>query len=299
MVLGLSLMSFASQEISTQDGRVATLYRIDWGQTHWYYTSADRAIERDEEVDGDTITVTYEPRAVKDNGMVQGSSSQNDFTLDGPSDLPIVALFRGTPPSGTMWLTVRRVHDDPTDAPIYWKGTITNVKRPSLATCQIVGAPLSASLKRTGLRLCWTRECPHFLYGPGCFVDPADYECPGTVLSFSGTQMIVTMPIFYDSGYFRGGFISWEAHGYTGTLQRRMIEEDVHEDAVAGGGGHPERVVLQIMGLVDLIEVGDSVKMYPGCNRTPKDCDDKFNNMPNYGGFDKMPGASPFITPIW
>lgn len=292
-------MSFASQEISTQDGRPATLYRIDWGETHWYYTSADQEITRLEEVDGvDDVEVTYEPRALSDSGMTQGASTQNDFTIDGPSDLPIVALFRGSPPSGTLWLTVRRVHDDAQDAPIYWKGNITNLKRPSLAKCQIIGQPLSAKLKTTGLRLCWTRECPHFLYGPGCYVNPADYEVEGTVLSFAGTTMIVTMADFQESGWFRGGFISWEANG-PGTLQRRMIEDDVHEDAVAGGGGHPERLVLQIMGLVDLIEIGDTVKLYPGCNRTPTICDGKFDNIANYGGFDKMPGASPFVSAIW
>lgn len=292
-------MSYASQEISTQDGRPATLYRIDWGETHWYYTSADQPITRLEEVDGvEDTEVTYEPRALSDNGMTQGSSTQNDFTIDGPSDLPIVALFRGSPPSGTLWLTVRRVHDDSQDAPIYWKGNITNLKRPSLAKCQIIGAPLSAKLKTTGLRLCWTRECPHFLYGPGCDVDPADHEVLGTVLSFSGTTLNVVVSIPYEDGYFRGGFVSWEANG-PGTLQRRMIEEDTNVAIVLGPPAVPAHCSFQIMGIVDLIEIGDTVKLYPGCNRTPTICDAKFNNLANYGGFDKMPGASPFVSAIW
>lgn len=292
-------MTFASQEISTQDGKPAALYRIDWGETHWYYTSADQPITRLEEVDGvENVEVTYEPRAVSDGGMTQGASTQNDFTVDGPSDLPIVALFRGTPPSGTLWLTVRRVHDDAQDAPIYWKGTITNVKRPSLAKCQIVGAPLSAKLKTTGLRLCWTRECPHFLYGPGCFVDPEDFVVEGVVQSFSGTTLNVVVAAAYDDGWFRGGFVSWEANG-PGTIQRRMIEEDVNVAAVVGPPAVAAHCALQIMGLVDLIEIGDTVKLYPGCNRTPTVCDGKFDNIANYGGFDKMPGASPFVSAIW
>lgn len=294
-------MTYGSQEISTQDGRPAALYRIDWGATQYLYTSADQPITRLEEVNGEeNVEVTYQPRAISDSGMTQGASTQNDFTVDGPSDLPIVALFQGSPPSGTLWLTVRRVHDDAQDAPIYWKGTITNVKRPSLAKCQIVGAPLSAKLKTTGLRLCWTRECPHFLYGPGCNVYPADYEIEGTVVSFGGTTLVVHLADadVQDDGWFRGGFVSWEANG-PGTVQRRMIEEDVNTEAVVGPPAVPSRLTLQIMGLVDHIEIGDTVKLYPGCNRTPTVCNGKFNNLPNYGGFDKMPGASPFNAPIW
>lgn len=283
-------MSFNSQEISTQDGNLTTLYLLEWGETQWRYTSADRPIQREEEVGGDIVTVTYEPRAVKDNGMVQGSSSQNDFTLDGPSDLPIVRLFRGSPPSATIWLTVRRIHDDPQDAPIYWKGTVTNLKRPSDAKCQVIGQPLSAGMKgKTGLRLCWTRECPHFLYDPGCKVDPADFAQPGTLVSFNGTAMVITLDTPQDAGWFRGGYVEWQASD-EGTIERRMIEDD----SVAGGN-----TTLAIFGLVDFIEIGDTVTCYPGCNRTPPVCDAKFNNIDNYGGFKDMPGASPFVKPIW
>lgn len=285
-------MSFDSLEISTQDGRPAALYRLDWGATSWFYTSADRKIERQEEVNGVMQTVAYQPRAIKDSGMVQGSSSQNDFTVDGPSDLEIVRLFRGTPPSETIWLTVRRCHNaDGSEAPIYWTGTVQNLKRPSPAKCQIIGQPLSASLKRTGLRLCWTRECPHFLYDGGCKVDPEDYRSDGLVVAISSTSIRVALEEPQDSGWFRGGFAAWEA-SEQGTIERRFIEND-GLDTEAG------ETTISIFGLVDFLAVGDAIALYPGCARTPVVCDGKFNNIDNYGGFDKMPGQSPFVTAIW
>lgn len=284
-------MSYNDKEISTQDGKAAALYRLDWGLTHWFYTSADRAITRMEEVDNETIEVTYEPRAVQDNGMVQGSSSQNDFQLDGPSDLPIVRLFRGSPPSETIWLTVRRIHAGEDDAPIYWKGTVKNLKRPKDATCSIIGAPLSASLKRTGLRLCWTRECPHFLYGPGCFVEPSAYLSEGAVAAIDGVTITATLVTPKDEGWFAGGFLTWQASD-DGTIERRMIENDSFDEDTG-------QTTFTIFGLVDFLALGDTIKAYPGCTRTPDVCTDKFDNLPNYGGFDKMPGASPFNTAIW
>ncbi len=294
-------MSFNSSEVSTQDGRPAALYRLDWGNTSWFYTSADRAIPRQEYINGVLTDVTYEPRAMKDSGMVQGGSQQNDFTVDGPSDLPIVRLFRGTPPSETIWLTVRRCHDaDGTEAPIYWTGTVSNLKRPTDAKCQIIGQPLSASLKRTGLRLCWTRECPHFLYDAGCKVDPEDYRHDGVAVVLDGNTISVTLDEPMEPGWFRGGFIAWEAND-DGTLERRFIENDepVTIPPALPGGDPVEATKLTIFGLVDFLEVGGDVRVYPGCARVPTVCDGKFDNIDNYGGFDKMPGASPFNTAIW
>lgn len=283
-------MSYDSKETSTQDGRPAALYRLDWGNTSWFYTSADRPIERVEEVQGVGQTVTYLPVAASDEGMVQGSSSQNDFTVNVPSNLPIVPLFRGTPPSETIWLTVRRCHDaDGTEAPIYWTGTVNNVKRPSPAKAKIIGQPISASLKRTGLRLCWTRECPHFLYDAGCKVDPEDYRHDGEVVSIAGPNIRVTLTTSEDDGYFRGGFVSWEANE-DGTIERRFIEGDSTDG---------DDTILTIFGLADLLEVGAAVKVYPGCARIPEVCDGKFDNLDNYGGFPQMPGETPFKNAIW
>jgi uncharacterized phage protein (TIGR02218 family) len=284
---------FNDKEISNQDGRVAALYLLEWGKTRWRYTSADRPIDVMEYVDGVLVEVTYEPRALKDSGMVQGSSSQNDFTIDGPSDLPIVRLFRGSPPSESIWLTVRRKHFDEADAPIYWKGTVWNVKRPTEAKCQIIGKPLSASLKRTGLRLCWSRECPHFIYDDGCKVDPEAYRIDGTLLSVAGTTLTISLAEPPAPDYYLGGIISWQASD-EGTIERRMIEAQVQSDLDG-----TEATILTIFGLVDFIEIGDAVALYPGCSRTPEICDTRFGNIDNYGGFDKMPGASPFNTAIW
>lgn len=286
-------MSYNDFEVSTQDGRAVALYLFEWGMTRWRYTSADRPITIMEMQDGVLTEVTYEPRALKDNGMRQGSSSQNDFQVDGPWDLPVVRLFRGSPPTESVWLTVRRLHaDDPLkETPIYWKGTIWNVKRAGAARSTIVGKPITASLKRTGLRLCWTRECPHFLYDTACRADPETFVVEGTVMAFTGNTIRVAMKAARADGWFRGGYMSWLA-SEEGTLERRMIELDVPA-AVEG------EIVLTIIGLVDYLAVGDTVKVYPGCDRLPDTCDGKFNNIDNYGGFDKMPGASPFVGAIW
>lgn len=281
-------MTYNARETSTQDGRPIALYLFKWGKTEWRYTSADREVTIQEPIVVNGVTTyqprTYAPRPISDTGMKQGGSSQNDFEISLPDDLPVVALYRGTPPSDNVKIVVRRQHIGDQDVPIYWKGQVFNVKRPQPGSATIVGKPLLATLKRTGLRLCWTRECPHFLYDPGCKVDPLDYEVTATVVAVAG-NLVTVEELEQPADWFRGGFMSYEA-GPDKTLERRFIE-------VQAGN------LLTIFGLADYLAIGDTVKLYPGCTRTPTVCNGKFNNIDNYGGFDKMPGKSPFTTRIF
>lgn len=264
-------MTFNSAEISNQDGQPLALYHLKYGEIVWAYTSADRVVTYG--------GVDYQPVAVLDSGMTQGGSSLNDLTIDAPSNLPICALFRGTPPSGSIFLTVRRIHYGEADAPIYWKGTVTTVKRTGPADAQIIGQPLTSSFKRTGLRLCWTRECPHFLYDPGCKVDPEDYRFETTIGALTGIAVTVAGVGGAADGYYTGGYMEWEVE--VGTTERRMIEKH-------------EGTTLTLMGLTTDLEVGLDIALFPGCDRTPATCDTKFSNIPNYGGFTFMPGESPY-----
>lgn len=278
-------MAFNDAEISTQDGRPLALYLIVWGSTVWAYTSADRNITRSEIINGEATDVEYLALAVSDKGMVQGGSAANDFTLDCPANIPIVDLFRGTPPSESIWLTVRRKHEGEVDAPIYWIGNVTNVKRLGDADAQVIGKPLTASFKRTGLRLCWTRECPHFLYDASCRVDPEDFRTDALVTALTGNTVTMDALGAHPDGYFNGGFISWEITD-EGTVERRMIESHTG-------------LTLTMLGLTDGLEIGDAVAVYPGCDRSPTTCNSKFANLPNFGGFDFMPGQTPFGTLIF
>jgi uncharacterized phage protein (TIGR02218 family) len=279
-------MPFNDAEISTQDGQPIALYLLVWGATVWAYTSADRSIPRTEVINGVEVEVEYLAKAVSDKGMVQGGSSQNNFTIDCPANLPIVPLFRGTPPNETVWLQVRRMHQGEADAPIYWTGTVSNVKTLTQADGQIIGIPITASFKRTGARLCWTRECPHFLYDSGCTVNPEDFRIDAEIITKDGISITVEFPgDIPENGYYRGGFLSWTINE-DGTVNRRMIEDNTGE-------------TLLIFGLTDGLEIGDIVALYPGCDRTPTMCNDRFDNLPNYGGFDFMPGQTPFGTIIF
>ena len=123
-------MTFVDREISSDDSQPVGLYKLEWGPTVWAYTSAEREIVR-QETDGQGVVreVRYQPVSISDSGMTQGGSAANDFTVDIQADVPIVDLFRSTPPSESIWLTVRRKHVGEEEALVSWIGTVANVTR--------------------------------------------------------------------------------------------------------------------------------------------------------------------------
>lgn len=271
-------MSYESQEISSQDGAPISFYEIQWGNTFWRYTSAG---------DEQTITINgtptvFSPIAISDSGMVQGGSSNNDLTVTAPPNIPLADLFHSTPPSDEIKLTVRRAHQGDPVAFIHWKGFIRNVKRnEGDASIQIIGLSILAMFESQGLRLAWTRGCPHILYDGECRVNPEDFAVETEIISMTGNSITVAGAGGNPAGWFTGGYIEWEANE-DGTLDRRGIMASTTDTEFV------------LLGTTYRLEVGLTVRLYPGCDLTTQTCDEKFDNLPNYGGIEQMTGKNPF-----
>lgn len=273
-------MSFNLFEIAGFLGRPICLYEFVWGNDFYRYTSADREIEYGEdEVTGEPIK--WAPISIKDNGFTQGVTTQ-EFIVELPRANPIVELFRSTPPSLPIALTCRRFHKDDPDleAAVYWVGTVANVKGRDAITAEILGNPISSTMRRTGLRACWERNCIHALYGPGCEVNKAAFATVATVISLTGTTLTVDTLGAWPAARYAGGFLEWTATA-AGTIDRRSIER-------------VDGLTLHLLGSTDRIDVGETITMYLGCDLTPSTCQGVFNNLANHGGFEMLAGKSPF-----
>lgn len=281
-------MAFTDKEISNNDGIRLGLYHFRWGTKNWYYTSADRSIPYDS---GDgTGSHDYLPIAISDEGVVMGKEIGYDFTVTLPATDPVAILFRFTPPSGRVYLKVRRMQLGEADAPVFWSGTVGNVKPKSGAGATLVCRSSMFNIKRTGLRLTWQRQCPYALYDSQCRVDKAAWAKPYVIASVVGNVVtLVTAGGALDkpTGYFTGGIISWDVGG--GTMEWRMIEV------------HTAPLVLTLFGRGDGLAAAQNVILYPGCDRdTGATGCGRFANIDNYGGHKYMPGKSPFDgTPVF
>lgn len=271
-------MSFNLFEISTQGGRPVGLYEFKWGNTYWRYTSADRVVEFG--VDADDNPILYAPIAISDNGVTQGPASEYlEVTL--PANIPLVSLFRAVPPSESIWLTIRRFHWGDDEANVLWVGTISNIKRKDRGKALAIGMPISGTIRRTGLRLCFEPNCPHMLYDEGCKASKLDFQNITEITAFDNTHVTVADLGPYAGPQYAGGFVEWQVSA-EGTLERRGIE------------GHIGGNQFAMFGSTDRMIVGLPITMYLGCDLTPETCQGTFNNLANYGGFPFMPKKSPF-----
>lgn len=280
-------MAFNDIEMSTDAGRPAILVEFSRPGRTWRYTN----MEEDIEFDGNTYTAV--PMTVSD--LTQSSESSNDaVSFDLPESAPFAQYLDSTPISVDISATMRKLHiiEDPQggmmapgtiDAPVAWVGTYSAIKRNLPNSRTIVCNTISISMARGGLRLSWSRGCQHFLYKRGCYVNAADYEviAPAAPVIVSGLQ--VNIPglesIIPEVGYFTGGYIQWELE--PGIVERRWIERH-------------STLELYIFGTTYLLDQGSNWRLYPGCNRTPYQCENRFNNILNYGGINHLQGRSPF-----
>ncbi|MEX6145610.1 phage BR0599 family protein [Providencia hangzhouensis] len=265
-------MSWNKHEHSTANGLPVSLYAFMRNDAKgFYYTNADQAIELDGK--------TWLPLAISDNGIRTGEGGSLEVTVPSVSD--VAQLFRGVPPSSPLKVLIHRWHieDDTGEFRTVWLGTIKEVKRQSADQTKLITASVGSAFTRSGLRLTYGRACPYALYDHHCRVNPLTVMVPSVpIVSLDGATITVAFPGTFADGYFSGGYVEWDDDGYT---ERRGLR--VHS-------GNQ----LSLFGGTDRLAIGMRLNLFPGCDRTIKTCNDKFNNTLNYGGQPHMPGKSPY-----
>ena len=237
--------------------------------TAYHYTSSDTAFDHD----GDT----YEPAAIGRGDMVQGNEiNRQDVQIRVPFDNPVAAIYLAETPDVTASVTIFRVEDADTVTPTvltYWKGRIAATRAEGqqvVLECESV----FTGMRRTGARARYQVQCRHALYGTACGVDKSAFAVAGTVSGVNYTTLTVTGADSHADGYFLGGMIEF------GGVFRFIV----------GHAGTTIRLWRSMPGL----DAADSVTLYPGCNRTLAQCDERFNNADNHGGFPWLPYSNPF-----
>ena len=252
-----------------------TLYQFTRGKIMYRYASADRDIT--------LAGVTYTAIPISDSGFIQSGETQDDnVTITLPWTADVVVIFNGTAPSDQVFVNISRLNFGDTVAYALWSGSISEVKRTNQATAEITCETIAQSFERNGLTLSYSRTCPYFLYDPHtCTVDPANWATPVTLASISGNTLT---GLGFGAGgdtWFTNGFIEWPIDDAADTFERRAIASQSGTTAV-------------LIGLPDGLSTGQEVTAYPGCDRSNKTCDVKFNNLANCGCAPFLPGISPF-----
>lgn len=264
-------MTYDARETSWHDGQPVELYEFRRGVDHWRYTSADADISYSGFV--------WASVPIERSRIEQGSEmNRSDLKITLPRDNEVALLFRAQPPGDVVTVSVLRQHRGDSDTKAIWLGRVINVTwRESVAelTCE----PVFTSLRRPGLRRMYQLNCPHVLYGIDCNVPQLSYKTTDVVNAVNGAVISVAAAAGHPDGYYTGGFVHWLSA--TGVTDSRMIIAHTGQD-------------LTLDATIQGLTAGENVDIYPGCNHTMSDCDGKFGNIENYGGFPFIPGINPF-----
>lgn len=285
-------MSFASLETSRRRGEPVTLYLFIYGgeeddspiPLYYGYTDAEQQI-----VDNG---FTYEPVPVfRDAINATGNLDKSTLSIRFPRTIEFAERFRVYPPTQVTTLIIKQGHLSDSDSPIeflvVWAGRVLGVGREG-DECVVTCEPISAGLRRVGLRRHYQIGCPHALYSQGtgmCNANKAAATVSATVASKANVS--VTLNSGWNGAFtaskFTEGMLEWENDD--GQVEIRKIL------SVSGD-------TLLLGGLLRDLEVAATVSVILGCNHRQGigddgDCFTLHNNIHNYGGCDWIPLKNP------
>ncbi len=287
-------MTYEAFETSLEGGQPIELYKFTAGNLIFRFTSAEN----------DTITFgppapaaiqgTYNSIPIS-RGSIQASanSSRTDgISISLPTSEPLAQRYISIVPGVRTNLVIFRYHRSDLPNPEFitaFEGDVQTVaftKAGRLATMQVLS--LARAKGRAVPRFTYQGPCNHMLYDARCKISETDpsFEKFLTVASVDTTQTVLTVTgaggFTPAADFFVSGFIEFE---------------DDFRDVVAQGGAGDEDLTI----LVPFIDnpVGQQIRVLAGCKlRLTTDCELKFANVINFGGWPYVPTKNPFATGI-
>lgn len=247
--------------------KVITLYKLQFGDTQFRWSSVEEDIVYNEEV--------YTKEAVRrsERGCFP-EMQQNAVKIIVAADNPVVlGLLNSSLVDTQNSVTIFETNEDSYSA--VWKGRVSSYDVTDYEATLNCESVLVAQ-RRNALRRLYQRPCPYAVYADGCRLDMEDFAIAATVATISGKTITSAVAAGYDNGWFSGGMVK---HNITGILRY----------VVSHTGSQ-----LILRKPFPSIDITDAVSLYPGCPHTKAACLDKFNNLNNYGGFPWMPTKNPF-----
>lgn len=285
-------MTFEAFETSQEAGQPVELYKFTAGTLTFRFTSA-----QDEQIVGVTAPVniqgTYEPIPIH-RGRVQASADgarKDGIQIEMPSSNEFAQRYINIVPGVRSRLEIFKFHRGDTPTPEFitvFKGDIQTVsftKQGRLATMQVLS--LARAKGRAIPRFTYQGPCNHMLYDARCKISETDpsFEKFLTVASIDSTNTVLTVTGaggFPSLDFFVSGFLEFDDDFRTVVKQDGIGEEDL-------------TILVPFLNS----PVGQTIRCLAGCQlRLTLDCDLKFANVINFGGFPYVPKKNPFVTGV-
>lgn len=262
-------MSYINLEQSTDLGRPSFGYEFIRGSEEFRFSS----LEQDVQYNGHT----WLGSSISHSAISQTEDlSKNNIQIKFPVTDPFAVQYAGDTISDVTTLTIYRAQSTDAEAfvAVIWKGRIAGCNA-SDKIISINCESIFTSLRRPGLRATFQKTCRHSLYGRGCNLDMELFASVGSCTSIAGNVVNVSGAAnLGTAGYYTGGIIK-AADGVMRTISNHS--------------GNALTLLRPIFGLT----AGQAITLYPGCSHVMSACNEKFNNLDNFGGFPWIPSKNP------
>lgn len=266
-------MSYDSYDFSTQDGAPIECYKFTGPGITRRYTDADELVT----VNGED----YEPLAGLSRTTVEiGSVIDSKMTID--INLPVTcdlaeefALLKNKDSLNVEIRSVHRGTDFATNWKMEWQGyTLFYTTSGRLTTVQ-TGTAIQAAIQSRANLVYFQTICNHTLYDERCKVLKTDHTTTAIVTVIDGNEVTVD-----DDGVNNNDLRAGEMVNVR-TGERRFVL------------GNSLNVIDVGFPFDDLV-IGDEVQLIKGCIHSFSECNIKFANLDNFGGFVYVPTKNPF-----
>lgn len=268
-------MSFSIEERSREDGQPIELYQFNLGGDSFVYTNQ----EGDETYDA----ITYISESISRSSVKNTiDTKENQLTITVPSTNPFARLFVTVIPGDRASITVRQVHrtDTSDEVVVVFKGFVSTVGfAQNGKAVKINCRPITSAAERPVPRHTYQGLCNHMLYDARCTLSEAVFEENADITAVSGRNITTSglTNVGVAADYWEAGFCQF------GNEYRLIVSQT-------------ENVFKLNIPFANTVN-GETLRFLPGCkHRRVTDCQTKFGNAVNYGGFPFVPTKNPFAT---
>lgn len=273
-------MTYDAFETSKAAGDPIELYRFDFNGALDLRTSSqqDVSVLAPDPFEGLYVATVGLSRTRVKQTAKRAQSNGVEITMPATDD--IVTRFISIPPGLALEVVIVRFHRSDPDAEtaVYWTGqarTVRFTKDGREAT--VVFQQITLTGRRQTPRFVFSSMCNHILYDSRCKIDKDDpaFRKDLPVAGQNGTVYTLTGAGAFGADFFLSGFLE-----FNGDFRQ-----------VVAQSGDDLTVALPF----SESPVGEVIPARAGCRlRVAEDCDTKFSNVDNFGGFPFVPAKNPF-----
>lgn len=280
------MSSFIQLEQSTHMGAPVELYHFysEAFSTPYFYTSAD------EDITYNSNVYTSLKRLQRTQSELSRETAAQTLSITVPRDNELAKRWLTYVPPRTVWVTIYRYHRSELTAPevvVFWQGKVRGVSWSNNETT-LECLPIDTAFSRNGLRVTYGGTCRRQLYASGCNVPIVNFMKTATITGILENK--IQSPDFVTvvggvtpapDGWWVNGFVE-----NTTTKEIRYIT------------GHTGTEITLLLAF-ETLQPGDVINVAAGCNHKSTTCQNKFNNIVNYGGLGiYMPDTNPFTIKL-